>query len=1048
MRPSRVLAALLLATLATVVPAQRQPNVAERPAANENPQGDLPYAAKSATPVSRWTPPTAIGRQLTLNDLLTWKSIRTPQLSNDGQWFAYILGPNEGDAEAIVRGTADGAAERRFPVGDGTPAAGGGGGPGGGAGGGAAPLSFSGNSRWLAFLVRPSANASRARGGAGGAEGASGGAAAAQPKLAIVNLATGEKREYENVRAYRFAGDASDWLAIHHSVPSGAGGAGGGGGGAAGANAAANRPTGGAPASVLELIDLAGDSPMQIQIANVSEFSFDDSGEWVAYAVSTPDDIGSSVQLRQVATGVTRSLESRKASYRRLTWADSSRALAALRVVRDSASGDDDATVLLWSDAMAGSSRPSIVHASTNGVPGWFVVSSDRALTWSKDRSRIFFGLREPRPRQENANARPVAGPAANAPAPGAGAGGRIAAAPQTSADVPSLVLWHWKDGRPQSQQQVQENADRAFSYLATFDIAAGRVTRLADERVRDISIGPRSTWGIGTDDRDYERERGLRGFAYRDLYAVNLATGERTLIQKKVPGAGGVAGSAYTPDNAKVAYYDAGDWKVHDFAANTTRTVSAGVPTQFWNTEDDHNQVKPPIGGGLIGWSSDGEHLIVRDNWDVWRLPASGRGAVNLTRTGKRDQVRHQARLLFDPRTSTAGIDLSQPLWFETYGEWTKKEGLVRVDPRAGGATQVAWEDAKVDFRRARDADTWVFVRQTVKDFPDWHAADAGLTNVRRLTHANPQQSDVAWTPGAVLIDYTCEQGLGRRQAALYLPAGYERGKRYPTLTYIYEKLSQNFHTYPQPNATRYANPAVYTSRGYAYLQPDIQYKINDPGRSALWCIVPAVRAAIAAGYVDAERVGLQGHSWGGYQTAFVTTQTKVFKTGVAGAPLTDMTSMFASIYWNTGSTDASIFIASQGRFTGSPNEIPEAYDRNSPQQFAQQVSIPLMLLHNDRDGAVDYNQGITYYNHLRHLEKEVVLLEYVGENHGLARPANQKDYALRMTEWFDTFLRDQPAPEWLMEGVPRLRMEQHLKERRPMVDPKATPVTPRVTP
>ena len=1053
MRLSLLLSVVTLTFTTDIADAQRGSGPPVQPAANENPQGDLPYGATSAAPVSRWTPPASVGRQLTLNDLLTWKSVRSPQLTNDGKYFAYILAPNEGDAEVVVRGTESGATEKRFPVGDGS-AGGGGGGPGGGGGGAAAPISFSGNGRWLAFVVRPSAATTargRGAGGAGGAGGSGGAgartedAASTQPKLAIVNLATGDKREFDNVRAYRFAGDKSDWLAIHHSAPQGATGAGAGGGTGGGAAA---RPAG-PPASVLELVDLTGTSAMDIQVANVSEFAFDDGGEWLAYAITATDEIGNGLQLRELASGVTRSLDARKATYRSITWADSSRSLAALRTVRDTSASDEDATSLLaWRDAVSpGGSGPMEVNARSAGVPGDLVLSSDRAPQWSDDGTRVFFGLREPRPRAEPASGRGATVPAANAPAPGAGAGGQIAAAPQTSADVPSLILWHWRDGRPQSQQQVQENQDRTFSYLAVYDLGASRATRLTDDRMRTLAVGGKGRWGVGSDNREYEREAGLRGFNYRDLYAVDLTTGERTLIQKKVPG-GGFGGTSFSPGDTRVAYYDTGDWKVYDFAARNTRVVSAGVAARFWNTEDDHNQVKPPIGGGFVGWSKDGEQVLVRDNWDMWRLPVRGRGAMNLTRTFQRDQIRIQARLLSDPRTIADGIDLSQPIYLETYGEWTKKEGLSRVDAMNGGATAVTWEDAKVDYRRARDAEVWVFSRQTVKTFPDWYAADAAIANPRRLSDANPQQSAVAWSPGAVLIDYTCDNGLGRRQAALYLPAGYEKGKRYPALTYIYEKLSQGFHAYPQPNATRYANPAVYTSRGYAYLQPDIAYKVNDPGRSAVWCVVPAVKAAIAAGYLDPDRIGLQGHSWGGYQTAFITTQTKIFKTGAAGAPLTDMTSMFGSIYWNTGSTDASIFIASQGRFTGSPNDVPEAYERNSPQTFAQNLSIPLMLLHNDRDGAVDFNQGITYYNHLRHLEKEVVLLEYVGENHGLARAANQKDYALRMTEWFDTFLRDQPAPDWLKDGIPRLKMEQHLKERRVMVDPKATPPVPKVIP
>lgn len=1041
-------AALAVALFATLAAAQRGGgntggNTQAQNAAATNPQADLPYAAPGKDPVSKWTPPASVGRQLTLNDLVTWKGIRGSAISNDGKWFAYALAPNEGDGEVVVRGTAAGAQESRFPTGAVT---------GGGRGG--APQ-ISGNSRWVAFNVNaptpPAGRGGRAGGGGGGggrAGGGAGAAAAAQPKLAVVDVTNGTKREFESVRAFRFAGDKSNWIAIHHSVAGGGGGAnaaaaaggGGGGGGRGGA------PGGGsaAPASVLELVDLGGNG-LPMQIANVSEFAFNDAGDWLAYSVSATDQLGNSVQLRELATGVTRSIDAAKASYRRLAWGDSSSALLALRVVSDTVpGGDEQATILAWANATAPNARPTEITSKSSGITDDLVISSDRAAQWSDNRAAVYFGLREPRPVAEQ----PTGGnPAAStAPAPGAGAGGRLPAAAQTSADVSSLVLWHWKDPRVQSQQQVQEAADRAFSYQAVFDLASQKVTKLADDKMRTVQIGPKGTWAIGNDGSEYEREASIRGFDYRDVYAVNVATGERKLIKSKVSGPSG----GFSPDNSKFAFYEAGNWMVYDFAAGTTKNITAGIPTQFWNTEDDHNQVKPAIGGGFQGWSKSGTDALIRDNWDVWRVPLAGpaSAAVNITGNGRKDQIRYQFRLNPDPRTAAEGIDLTQPLYFEIYGEWTKKEGLAVVDGMKGGATAVTWEDAKVDFRRARDANVWVYNRQTVAKAPDYYAADDGIKNERKLTSLDSQLEGIAWSPGMVLINYSCEQGLGRRQAALFLPAGYEKGKRYPALTYIYEKLSQGAHVFPEPNATRYSNPAVFTSRGYAFLQPDIAYKVNDPGRSALWCVVPAVKAAIAAGYLDPDRIGLQGHSWGGYQSSFLATQTKVFKTIVTGAPLTDMTSMFGSIYWNTGSTDASIFIASQGRFTGGPNDVPEAYDRNSPQKFAQNVAVPLMILHNDRDGAVDFNQGITFYNHLRQMDKDVILLEYVGENHGLSRPANQKDYALRMTEWFDTFLRDQPAPDWLTDGVPRIKMADHLKARRIMVDPKATTTAPRITP
>jgi dipeptidyl aminopeptidase/acylaminoacyl peptidase len=218
--------------------------------------------------------------------------------------------------------------------------------------------------------------------------------------------------------------------------------------------------------------------------------------------------------------------------------------------------------------------------------------------------------------------------------------------------------------------------------------------------------------------------------------------------------------------------------------------------------------------------------------------------------------------------------------------------------------------------------------------------------------------------------------------------------------------------------------------------LDPDIVYRVNDPGMSAVWCVVPAVKAAIAQGFVDPKKVGLWGHSWGGYQTAFLVTQTNIFSAAIAGAPLTNMVSMYGSIYWNTGSTDASIFEASQGRFKGSPLQNMEAYVRNSPVYFADKVQTPLIILQNDKDGAVDFNQGVTYYNTLVNQKKDVIFLEYVGENHGLARPTNQKDYASRMREFFDYHLNGAPEADWIKNGVPRLKMDEHLQERKAATD------------
>lgn len=969
-----------------------------------------PTAAPATTPVA-----TAPARELSLQDLLSWKSIRSPQLSNDGRWMAYLLAPNEGDAQGVVRGTAAGAGEVRVAVG--SPPAG---------MGAQGAVAISGNSRWAAFMIHPTAAE---------AEKASKARRTLPTRVTVVEMATGAQRSFERVRGFRFAGDASDVIALQHMAPDAPGGGSGAGAAAGGGSAGGGGAGGARSGSLLTLVDLAGGTP--VTIAAVGEYAFDAAGELLAYTLESPDGTGNGVQLRDMKTGSVTALDASTSRYTRLTWADTGHALAVLRTKADSATKDTVTTLLGWARLSSRAPVAVTVDGASEGMPAGLVVSADRAPQWNDGQDVIYFGLREKRPPVPAADG-PTATAAGNRPAPGAGSGGQVAPARQDE-DTPSLILWHWKDPRLQSQQQVQEQADRSFSYLAAWHVARPAVVRLADDSVRAVTVARGDRWALGVDMTPYERQASVDGRALRDLYAVDVRTGERALIAKGIQNPGGPLPSLLSPDGARAAWYDDGEWNVYDFAARESRRLTDGVPTTFWDEDDDHNVVRPPA-GAPFGWSSDSRNVFLRDGWDIWRVPVvGGRGAssVNITGNGKSDRIRYQGRVGADRKER--GMDLSRPILVETYGELSKKEGLVRVDPLRGGVRVLAWEDAKVDYVKPRGANILAYTRQTFATFPDWYAADGALANERRLTDANPQQAQVAWSAGARLVSYSCENGGKEMQGALFLPANYEPGKAYPTLTYIYERLSQGLHVYAQPNATRYANPSVYTSRGYAYFMPDISYQLDDPGRSAVWCVVPAVKAAIATGVVDPARVGLQGHSWGGYQTAFITTQTDIFRTAVAGAALTDMVSMFSSVYWNSGTANQPIFISSQGRFRSGFVQNPEAYLRNSPNRFAQNLSIPLMLLHNDRDGAVDFNQGITYYNTLRELGKDVVLLEYVGENHGLSRPANQKDYALRMMEWFDHFLRGKPAPQWILDGVPRLRMEEHLRERRPLVDPKA---------
>jgi dipeptidyl aminopeptidase/acylaminoacyl peptidase len=985
-------------------------------------------------------------KQLQVADLKTWKSIRQAVLSNDGKYFAYVVAPNDGDAMLVVKTIADGKS-KEYPIGDAN-AGGGRGGPPGAAPAGGAALEISGDSKWLAFTIYPNAapaagaNGAAGRGGRGGAgRGAGAPAAAAAParnKVSVVNLATGEKKDFDAVRRFSFNGDKPTWIALQ-AYPATA---------AAAPGAAPAAPANAGTDLVLHNL-VSGDA---VNIGNVSEFSFDDNGDYLAYTIDARDQIGNGVQLRNMRTDVVKAIDSDRAFYRHLAWADTNQALVVMRGKADSTVRDTLYSVLAFTNIAAVQPRKLVFDPSQHSdFPAGMKVAVDRAPRLSEDLQTIFFGIRE----AKKANDRTIAGRGSSviqAGAPGMGGTNNMPRVNEAQEENPSLILWHGKDPRLQSQQIVQEAQDRAYNYLSEYRIADNKVVRLADDALRTVNVAGHDHFAYGVDSREYDNAASYNGRNYRDYYSVDLTTGARKLVLKKhispqfIP----------SPNGKQVVFWNSdAQWYVMDAITGEKKPLSKGVPTVFADTSDDHNNlVTPP--DQVFGWTKDGSAILASDGFDVWKLPVNGGTAVNLTVDGKRTQTRYQRLYSFE-RTlpgAPAGrggrggrgagaaneIDLSQPLYFATYGEWTKKAGISKVDPSKPGAQRLVFDDATYNFQKAKDADVYVYTRQTNIDYPNYYVTDASLKPGKQLTDANPQQKEFAWSSGVKLINYTSAKG-DKLQGALYLPANYEPGKKYPLLVTIYEKRSNLANTYVTPNETSTPNRSIYTSRGYAVFDPDIVYRVNDPGMSAVWCVIPAVKAAIATGMIDSTNVGLWGHSWGGYQTAFLVTQTNIFKAAIAGAPLTDMVSMYGSIYWNSGGADQAIFESSQGRFKGNYIDNYDAYIRNSPNFHAKNVKTPLIILANDKDGAVDFNQGITYFNTLRQMNKDVILLEYVGENHGLARPINQKDYAMRQKDWFDHYLKGAPAPEWMTNGIPRIKMDEYWQSLKTNA---ATPTVP----
>lgn len=926
------------------------------------------------------TKPVAINaspRPIEIADMAAWKTIGTVAISANGQWTAWRILKSEGDAQVVVK-SIQGKTEYSFPAGQ-----------------GAGNIDFSQDGKWLAFTThmtrKEQETAKKAK-------------KPVVAKLALVNLSNGKQSIIERVRKFSFANERGDWLAIHKAMPDGV----------TPTPSPASNPSSSSsatPAKVKgsDLLLRNLKTGLSLNIGNVSEFEFDHSGRRLAYVVDANEKAGNGIVVHNLDNGTTRVLDEGDAVFEKLLWNDDGNALTVLKGVEDKAYVDKLWSAIGFRDQGKSELQKLVIEPSQlKNFPEGMTISSDAQPRWSQDFTWISLGLKETKKKPKEDKKENEADEKVN------------------------LVLWHYQDKRLQPQQKVQQEMDKRKSFAAIYRVEDQKFIRLQDESISNINMPLKGDWAIGRDDTPYQRQASMDGKRAQDVYAISLKTGEKKLLRKQASYFFGLSN-----DGRYYLDYQGGHFYSIALATAQRQNLTANLPVSFVDVDDDHNVDKPPV--NPFGWSTDSKYVVLSDGWDIWKIAVADAKATQLTKDGARDQVSYQRRFNLEP--DEKGIDLSKPQYFSAYGEWTKKAGFLRLDANANDsskAQRMMFEDAA--FRRlskAEKADVFVYSKESVTAPPDLYVTNAQFKTSSQLSDLSTQEKPYQLSTGSRLIEYIGTDGK-KLQGALYYPANYQAGKAYPTVVYIYEKLSQNLHSYTQPVVVGGGfNRAYYNSHGYAVLMPDITYRLNDPGVSAKESVLPALQAAIATGVVDANRVGLQGHSWGGYQTAFLITQTDVFKAAAAGAALTNMISMYSLVYKNSGSTNQAIFESSQGRFLGTYNDHWEAYVRNSPVFFAKNVKTPLLMLQNDIDGAVDYTQGVEYFNTLRRAGKDVVMLEYPGENHGLVKKPNQKDYMQRMKEFFDYHLMAKAAPEWLKNGVNWLKMEEHLKERVSLVTP-----------
>jgi len=318
---------------------------------------------------------------------------------------------------------------------------------------------------------------------------------------------------------------------------------------------------------------------------------------------------------------------------------------------------------------------------------------------------------------------------------------------------------------------------------------------------------------------------------------------------------------------------------------------------------------------------------------------------------------------------------------------------------------------------QKARDADVTVFTEATFAEFPDLWVSDTKFTNPQKVSNANPQQADYIWGK-AENIKYI--NGDGKvLTARLIKPENFDPSKKYPMMVYIYEELSNGLHQYSAPNVGTSINITRYVSNGYVVLEPDIVYETGYPGPSAMKCVIPAINTVVAQGYIDPKRIGIQGHSWGGYQITYMITQTDIFRAVEAGASVSNMISAYGGIRWGTGMVREFQYEKTQSRIGSTPWDAPLQFIENSPIFWIERIHTPYLTIHNDADDAVPWYQGIEFNTAMRRLGKEAYMFSFNGEPHGLRNRDNMKYWTVHMDEFFDHYLLGKPRPEWMDKGV-----------------------------
>ena len=732
-------------------------------------------------------------------------------------------------------------------------------------------------------------------------------------------------------------------------------------------------------------------SGQEAKIDDVTAYLFDEQEKVLVYTTSSPDSTKSGVHVRDLATGSVTTLVSGKGNYKSLA-VDRKGSQVAFVTDRDDVASAKPRYALYYASLVLAKGQKGPVVAVK--VVDQAMVGADQLIA---DRGRVDF-VRD-------------------------GSALQFALGPLPIDSIPSdsltdkaiYDLWHWKDTQIMPMQKLNAGRDRNRTWVAVYQPASKKWAKLGNDSLR-VTLADNGRIALALNPVQYAVEE-TWGEGGNDVFVLDATTGARTLVARKLDGA------QLSPGGKYVTYFRDGKWVAYATTGGKQVEITAAIKgVKFENEEFDMPDARPSY--GLGGWTKDDARVLVYDHFDVWEVDPTGMAApINVTAgAGRAKGVTYRVvNLDIEDRF----LDPAEPLMLRAFDNESKGSGYARAKLGASGAPTVLVMGPRnyAGLQKARKAAQYLMTQQTYREFPDlW--TGAALEGVRKVSNANPQDGE--YPRGSVeLVNWLSDEGVPLK-GMLFKPEGFDPSKKYPMITYYYERLTDGLHNYVAPTGRNVVNPMVYNALGYLVFEPDIVYVDGYPGPSAAKAVIPGVQALIAKGYVDAKKLGITGQSWGGYQTAYLITATNMFAAAVPNATVVNMTSAYGGIRWQTGLARTFQYEHSQSRIGGSLWQYPERFIENSPLFKLDRVTTPVLFMANDNDGSVPWYQGIEFYLAMRRLQKEAYLVVYNGDEHNPTKRANQKDIDTKMQQFFGAKLLGQPEPDWMKNGIPFLKKGQ----------------------